>query len=144
MFPLRIAGLRFVPNGRAVLDGLDLELSGEGISVILGPNGTGKTLLLRLLAGLLPPTAGSIRWAGAVQPDGRLAMVFQQPMLLRLSVFTNVEFALWPQAMSAAERRARTGEVLERAGLIPLNLARPPHVITDTGGPAAARPHARK
>jgi len=117
MFPLAIAGLRFVPNGRAVLDGLDLELSGEGISVILGPNGTGKTLLLRLLAGLLPPTAGRISWAGADRPDGRLAMVFQQPMLLRLSVYTNVEFALWPQAISATERRTRTREVLERVGL---------------------------
>jgi tungstate transport system ATP-binding protein len=117
MFPLQIADLRFQPNGRAILDGLDLELSGEGISVVLGPNGTGKTLLLRLLAGLLPPDSGSIRWGGAAQPDGRLAMVFQQPMLLRLSVFTNVEFALRPQALTAAERRARTAEVLERVGL---------------------------
>ncbi|PKO35192.1 MAG: ABC transporter ATP-binding protein [Betaproteobacteria bacterium HGW-Betaproteobacteria-7] len=117
MFPLQIAGLRFQPNGRAILDGLDLELCGEGISVVLGPNGTGKTLLLRLLAGLLPADSGSIRWGGAAQPDGRLAMVFQQPMLLRLSVFTNVEFALRPQALTAAERRARTAEVLERVGL---------------------------
>ncbi len=50
-------------------------------------------------------------------PSGRLAMVFQQPMLLRLSVFTNVEFALRPQALDAAGRRARTSEVLERVGL---------------------------
>lgn len=117
MFPLRITGLRFQPNGRAILDGVDLELSGEGISVILGPNGTGKTLLLRLLAGLLPASGGSIAWDGAPQPDGRLAMVFQQPMLLRMSVFTNVEFALRPQTMTAAERRVRTTEVLERVGL---------------------------
>lgn len=117
MFPLRVAGLRFQPNGRAVLDGLDLELSGEGISVILGPNGTGKTLLLRLLAGLLPAHGGTITWGDAAQPAGRMAMVFQQPMLLRLSVFTNVEFALRPQALSAAERRAWTNEVLARVGL---------------------------
>ena len=117
MFPLRLSGLRFAPEGRAVLDGLDLELSGEGISVILGPNGAGKTLLLRLLAGLLPAHGGSIAWGDAPQPDGRLAMVFQQPMLLRLSVLTNIEFALRPQALTPAERRTRTIEVLERVGL---------------------------
>ncbi len=117
MFPQRVSGLRFQPNGRAVLDGLDLELSGEGISVILGPNGTGKTLLLRLLAGLLPAHGGTITWGDAAQPAGRMAMVFQQPMLLRLSVFTNVDFALRPQALSAAERRAWTNEVLARVGL---------------------------
>lgn len=117
MFPLRIAGLRFAPEGRSVLDGVDLELSGEGISVILGPNGTGKTLLLRLLAGLLPADGGTMDWAGADRPEGRLAMVFQTPMLLRMSVFTNVEFALRPQAMRSAERRARTSEVLQRVGL---------------------------
>jgi tungstate transport system ATP-binding protein len=117
MFPLRIAGLRFAPEGRVVLDELDLVLAGEGISVILGPNGSGKTVLLRLLAGLLPAHGGSVVWGESPQPAGRLAMVFQQPMLLRMSVFANVEFALRSQAMTPAARRARTTEVLERVGL---------------------------
>ena len=117
MFPLRISGLCFAPEGRAILDRLDLELSGEGISVLLGPNGAGKTLLLRLLAGLLPNDGGSVDWGGSSLPNGRLAMVFQHPMLLRMSVFTNVEFALRPQGMSAVERRVRTDEVLVRVGL---------------------------
>lgn len=48
--------------------------------------------------------------------------------------------------MAHGLRPLMTGQPLSfnRAGLIPLNLARPPHVQTDTGGPAAARPHARK
>lgn len=118
MFPLRLINLRFAPEDRVVLERVNLELSGEGISVILGPNGTGKTLLLRLLAGLQPAHGGSIEWAGKAQPSGRLAMVFQQPMLLRLSVFANVEFALRPQKLSAAARQARSVEVLERVGLL--------------------------
>ena len=73
--------------------------------------------MLRLLAGLLPAHGGSILWGNSARPDGRLAMVFQQPMLLRLSVLTNVEFALRPQALSPAERKTRTMEVLERVGL---------------------------
>lgn len=117
MFPLSISGLRFAPEGRPVLANLDLELSGEGISMILGPNGIGKTLLLRLVAGLLPADGGTIAWRGASQPDGRIAMVFQHPMLLRMSVFANVEFALRPQDLSPEQRKARTVEVLERVGL---------------------------
>jgi tungstate transport system ATP-binding protein len=45
-------------------------------------------------------------------------MVFQHPMLLRLSVFANVEFALYPQAMSAQERKDRASAALERVGLM--------------------------
>jgi tungstate transport system ATP-binding protein len=107
MFPLPSPACALPRNGRVVLDGLDLELSGEGISVILGPNGTGKTLLLRLLAGLLPPTAGhplgrcsAARWpAGNGLPAADAAAhvgVHQCRICLR------------PQAMTAAERRART------------------------------------
>jgi tungstate transport system ATP-binding protein len=117
MFPLRVDALRFAPPGRVILDGLDMELGGEGISVVLGPNGVGKTLLLRLIAGLLPPDGGRIDWAGQPRPAGRLAMVFQQPMMLRLSVFANVEFALRPQGLRVEERQSRTTEVLARVGL---------------------------
>ncbi len=118
MFPLEISDLNFSPEGRVVLDGLNLNLSGEGISVIVGPNGAGKTLLLRLIAGLLPVHSGTILWNRAATPNGRLAMVFQHPMMLRLSVFTNVEFALRPQSVSTAERHSRSRDVLERVGLL--------------------------
>ena len=117
MFPLRLTDLTFAPNGKAVLEGIDLEVSGEGITIVLGPNGAGKTVLLRLLAGLLPARRGRIDWAGATQPEGRLAMVFQQPMVLRLSVYANVAFALRPQGLPDAEVRRRTGAVLARVGL---------------------------
>ena len=58
MFPLRLRELQFRPQGRPVLDGVDLEVGGEGITVILGPNGAGKSVLLRILSGLLKADAG--------------------------------------------------------------------------------------
>ena len=117
MFPLAITNLEFCPAGRRILSGLDLELSAEGISILLGPNGSGKTVLLRLIAGLLPRSAGEIRWNGNGKPNGCLAMVFQHPILLRLSVFRNVEFALIGKGLDASRRAARTKEALARVGL---------------------------
>ena len=117
MFPLALADLAFQPNGKAVLDGVDLTVAGEGITVILGPNGAGKTVLLRLVAGLVTPSRGCIDWGGSSLPGGRLAMVFQQPMVLRLSLFANVACALQPLGLPAAESRQRVMTVLERVGL---------------------------
>lgn len=58
-----------------VLKGLDLTLPGDGITVILGKSGCGKTTLLRLLAGLEAPDSGRI-----ILPEGKgVGMVFQEP-----------------------------------------------------------------
>jgi len=117
MFPIRLEQLRFTPNGRTVLDGLDLELGGEGISVVLGPNGAGKSVLMRMLAGLEHPHGGRIAWNGGTRPDGRIAMVFQQPMLLRSSVFDNVAVGLKPLRLARGEIETRVAAVLARVGL---------------------------
>ena len=57
-------GIRCVRGGREVFSGLDFEAcSGEALAVI-GANGSGKTSLLRMIAGLLAPTEGSISLEG--------------------------------------------------------------------------------
>lgn len=117
MFPLRVRDLRFQPNGRAVLDGIDLELGGDGITLVLGPNGAGKSVLLRALCGLIEPSAGSIDWGGGVRPSEGVMMVFQHPMLLRTSVLENVALALKPLGLTRTERHHRAAVVLERVGL---------------------------
>lgn len=117
MFPIRLEDLRFTPNGRPVLAGIDLELGAEGISVVLGPNGAGKSVLLRMLAGLERPDGGRIAWNGEGLPERAIAMVFQQPMLLRASVADNAALGLKPLKLTREEARRRVARVLERVGL---------------------------
>jgi tungstate transport system ATP-binding protein len=86
--------------------------------VLVGANGSGKTTLLRLLQGLVPH-AGIVTRA-RLQPEDRLpraAMLFQQPFLMRLSVFRNVWIGLWLRGIPSTERAARCHEALARVGL---------------------------
>jgi len=117
MFPIQLAGVSFMPDGRSVLSGVDLDIADEGITTVLGPNGVGKTVLLRLIAGLLVPHAGSVRWNGGTAPAAGIAMVFQQPILLRTSVLHNAALGLKPLGLPRPERRRRALGVLERVGL---------------------------
>jgi tungstate transport system ATP-binding protein len=117
MFPIRLSNICFTPGGRTVLTGVDLNIDAEGITVIIGPNGSGKTVLLRVIAGLQAHDGGAIRWNGNGSPPAGIAMVFQQPVLLRSSVFHNAGLGLKPLGLSRAEAQRRTMQTLERVGL---------------------------
>jgi len=125
--PLRAEGLAYTANGIAILHGVSFTLASGPPALIIGPNGAGKSVLLRLLHGLLPPSAGAVRWAGwesrngAQRPQRRLmprdAMVFQRPVMLRRSALANVVYALKLAGLPRAERLARARAALERVGL---------------------------
>ena len=51
-------------GGRSLFRGLSFALRGGELLRVAGPNGSGKTSLLRILCGLLPPTTGAVRWEG--------------------------------------------------------------------------------
>jgi tungstate transport system ATP-binding protein len=116
--PLAVLGLAFDVGGKRLIDGVDLDLQAGGLTVIMGQNGAGKSLLLRLLHGLIQPTAGTIAWGGAPLGDPvrlRQAMVFQRPVLLRRSVAANIDFALRLNGKADAGRR---DELLAHVGLL--------------------------
>lgn len=117
---LRARGLCFDAGGKRLIDRVDADIRPQRRTVIMGANGTGKSLLLRLLHGLIPPSAGEVRWQGRpLDSEGRRAqaMVFQRPVMLRRSVLANLRFALTVRGAGASERITREAEALERARL---------------------------
>ena len=105
-------GLALVRGGRLLFEGLDLALApGEAIHVI-GPNGCGKSSLIRLVAGLLRPTAGRIERAAVALADDRLALDRELPLIWALSDWTSLNGT--PQRLEFALN------TLNLAGLIPV------------------------
>ncbi|MCW8827544.1 MAG: ATP-binding cassette domain-containing protein [Gammaproteobacteria bacterium] len=102
---VEIRGLRFSRGSRMIFDGVDLDIPRGKITAIMGPSGTGKTTLLKLIGGQLRPQAGSIRVDGKeVHKLSRdrlyalrkqMGLLFQSGALLTdLDVFENVAFPL--------------------------------------------------
>jgi len=121
MLPLSVTGLTFAAGGKRLIDQLDLTIHPDRLTVIMGANGAGKSLLLRLLHDLLPVQSGQIDWAGqAAGPAirARQAMVFQRPVLLRRSVQDNMDFVLGLKSgLSADQRQRRSEQLLTKVGL---------------------------
>lgn len=118
LLPVQVKQLVYTVNGTALIKSLNLTLTAGPRTAIMGANGAGKSLLLRLLHGLLTPTSGTIQWGrvGEAVRD-RQAMVFQRPVLLRRSVKANLRFALELQPGTHHDRAERLAQLLELAGL---------------------------
>lgn len=119
LLPLCLTDVVFAVGARRIIDGISLRLDAGLRTVILGANGSGKSVLLRLCHGLLEPTGGNIAW-NAPEIRGaprRQAMVFQRPVLLRRSALGNVIYALQLAGVPFAQRKDRAMEALRRVGL---------------------------
>jgi tungstate transport system ATP-binding protein len=119
ILPLRLVELSFHAGGRAIIDRVSLELAAGMRTVILGANGAGKSVLMRLMHGLLAPSSGRIEWSesDAKRVRARQAMVFQRPVMLRRSALANVAYGLEIAGVPRPERERRAWECLERVGL---------------------------
>lgn len=102
---VKIRGLHFAFGERVILDNVDMDIQRSEITTIMGPSGTGKTTLLRLIGGQVLPNAGSVEVDGQNVPTlsrsdlyelrKRMGMLFQTGALFTdLSVFDNVAFPL--------------------------------------------------
>jgi len=107
-------------NNLLVLDDVNLQLREGEIVGLLGRSGSGKSSLLRIVAGLVRPRGGEASWLGQPidGPPKGVAMVFQSFALFPwLTVLENVEIGLEPLGVPAAERRQRSLEAIDLIGL---------------------------
>jgi NitT/TauT family transport system ATP-binding protein len=104
-------------GARQILDNVNLTIgAGEFVSII-GPSGCGKTTLLRLMGGLVRPSAGTIRFEGTEikGPSRQRAVVFQdygRALLPWRSVWANVALAFEDGALTRTQQKARSVELL--------------------------------
>jgi ABC-type Fe3+/spermidine/putrescine transport system ATPase subunit len=131
MTAIRLEGLTRRYGHVVALDELTLDIGGGTVTALLGPSGCGKTTALKLIAGLLDPSAGRVRFDGRdvteVPAERRGAvMVFQDHRLFPyLSAGDNVAFGLRMRGVPRRSRRRQAEAVLERVGLAGLTDRRP-------------------
>jgi len=104
---------------RDIIKPLSIKIDAGPTTIILGANGAGKSVLMRLMHGLLAPTGGQMFWrekdpARARRPQ---AMVFQRPVMLRRSVLGNVLYALDLAGVRLGQREPTAIQALEEVGL---------------------------
>lgn len=107
MLPLRMEAVSFLH----VIQPTTLEIVAGPSTIILGANGAGKSVLMRLMHGLLQPSSGTMAWTA----KGRQAMVFQRPVMLRRSALANVVYAL--EVAGVPDAHGPAMEALKEVGL---------------------------
>ena len=117
---IQLSGLKKAFGPKRVLDGIDISVAPGASLVVIGGSGTGKSVLLKTILGLIRPDAGSIRIdgeettsldaTGRERINARFGMLFQGAALFdSLTVWENVAFGLMQgQGMRRAEASARS------------------------------------
>ncbi len=123
---------RFSNARAAVYDRFDLDIPrGELISVF-GPNGCGKSTLINMIAGLIPPDAGTVLFDGKPLKDIKFGYVFQnyrEALFPWLRSVDNIEYPLKLMKMPKAERQRRVEKLVENLG-VKVDLTRYPYELS--------------
>jgi lipopolysaccharide export system ATP-binding protein len=119
-------GLKKVYDGRAVVNGVDIEVKEGEIVGLLGPNGAGKTTTFYMIVGLVRPNGGKVFFDGKDATDepmfkrARLGMGYlpqEESIFRRLSVRDNILAVMETQPYSKEEREEQCQQLMEKFGI---------------------------
>ncbi len=117
---LSVDGVSMVFGDQTVFEAVNLDVGAGEFLCLIGSSGCGKTTLLNLIAGFMPPTEGEIRVSGRVVdgPGSDRAMVFQDDAVFPwYTVLQNIEYGLKIRKIPKHERRTQARELTELVGL---------------------------
>ncbi len=118
ILPLRLESAELRRGAARLVGPIDLEIGAEGTTIVIGPNGSGKTSLLRLMHGLERAAAGRVAWAvPETEARTRQAYVFQNPILMRRRVVDNIAYPLTVHGVGRSEARRRAAGWAAQVGL---------------------------
>lgn len=118
ILPLKLTDIEVSRRGKRLLGPLSWTLEGSGITIVIGPNGSGKTTFLRAMHGLEHLSSGTRHWSvDNAQAHGAQSFVFQAPILLRRSVRDNIAYPLLLRGTPRADARRAAEDWAERVGL---------------------------
>ena len=118
MMPLVVAQAQVRRHGKVLIGPVSFTLEARGVTIVMGPNGSGKTSLLRMLHGVVRLADGRVTWAcGDREARSKQAFVFQTPVMLRRSVKDNLAFPLHIQGTARKQAAAEAEHWAEKIGL---------------------------
>ncbi|SCA57985.1 Amino acid ABC transporter ATP-binding protein, PAAT family [Candidatus Terasakiella magnetica] len=121
ILPLKVKDVNFIAGDKRLIKDMNFQVKAGARVMVLGANGAGKSLLLRICHGLLPASSGEVFWNGQAGFPKKVrkhqAMVFQRPVLLRRTALANIEYALKRQGIHRSERRDMAYAAMKKVGL---------------------------
>lgn len=117
--PLSMSNVTYSTHGVTLIKDFNIEINSPGTSIVLGHNGSGKSLLLKLLHGVISPSAGKIFWnkqAPHIHQYWR-TFLLQRPTFFNQTIEFNIEFVLRIAGIDKREHKQRCKQALEVCGL---------------------------